>query len=162
MGKKSVTILVILMASACSPQVSSPPKDRSSSTSSDNEYYTSLPLKELMHHVIDYSAEGVWKWEGWVSDKNGQRALFPTNDEEWEQAESAALTLAEVTNVLLLPGRRVDDPRWSAAVEKVRNSALAVAKAAEDRDQDRFFHTGSGLDDACESCHLAFVSSPAS
>jgi len=116
-----------------------------------------LPLKEVMAHVFQFAGEGIWKWQGYIADAKGERSLFPKTDEEWEQAESAGLTLAELTNILLLPGRRVDDPRWAKAVADVRAIALRSAKAAENKDEDAFFTAGGELDTACESCHLNFA-----
>lgn len=116
-----------------------------------------LPLKEIMAHVFQFSGENIWKWQGYITDEKGERSLFPKTDEEWEQAESAGLTLAELTNILLLPGRRVDDPRWAKAVADVRAIALRAAKAAENKDEEAFFAAGGDLDGACESCHLAFA-----
>lgn len=118
---------------------------------------TGLPMKEVMGHVFQFAADGVWKWQGYITDAQGERSLFPKTDEEWEQAESAGLTLAELTNVLLLPRRRVDDPRWTRAVADVRAIALRAAKAAEARDEEAFFTAGGDLDAACESCHQAFA-----
>lgn len=116
-----------------------------------------MPLKEVMAHVFQFSGTNIWKWQGYISDEKGERSLFPKNDEEWEEAESAGLTLAELTNILLLPGRRVDDPRWAKAVADVRAVALRAAKAAETKDEEAFFQAGGELDTACESCHLNFA-----
>lgn len=116
-----------------------------------------MPMKEIMAHVFQFSGTNIWKWQGYISDEKGERSLFPKTDEEWEQAESAGLTLAELTNVLLLPGRRVDDPKWAKAVADVRAIALRAAKAAEAHDEEAFFTAGGELDVACESCHLNFA-----
>jgi hypothetical protein len=118
---------------------------------------TGLPMKEIMAHVFQFAGESVWKWQGYITDEKGERSLFPKTDEEWEEAESAALTLAELTNILLLPGRRVDDPRWAKAVADVRAVALRLARTAQKKDEDGFFAAGGDLDAACESCHLAFA-----
>ncbi|MBT2187753.1 hypothetical protein [Sphingobium nicotianae] len=116
-----------------------------------------LPLKELMGHVMQYGGDGIWKRQGYVSDEKGERSLFPKNDEQWEEAESASLTLAELTNILLLPGRKVDNPKWDEAVAGVRAVALKAAAAAEKHDEDAFFTAGGELDTACENCHLQFA-----
>lgn len=115
-----------------------------------------LPLEELMAHVMQYSAEGIWKRQGVEIDAKGEHSLFPKNTEEWEEAESAALTLAEVTNTLLVPGRRVADPRWDRAVEEVRKVAREAAVAAEKQDKAAFFKAGEKLDAACDVCHERF------
>lgn len=119
-------------------------------------YYTELPLSEFMPHVMQYAGDGIWKRAGYITDKTGQHSLFPKNDEEWEEAESGARTLAEVTNVLLLPGRRVPEKEWDQAVEGVRKIALKAAAAAERKDPNAFFAAGGELDDACDVCHIRY------
>lgn len=114
-----------------------------------------LPMKELMTHVISHSAFEMWKWQGWVSDKDGSRSLFPKNDAEWEDAESAALTLGEVITVLAQPGYRLDVAGWDHWVQEVRRLARQAAEAAEHHDEAKFFDVGEQLDEACEGCHRA-------
>jgi hypothetical protein len=80
----------------------------------------------------------------------------PKNDKDWEEAESGARTLAEVTNLLLLPGRRVAEPAWDHAVEEVRKVALQAAAAAEKKDADAFFKADGALDEACDVCHVQY------
>src|SRR5262245_38741623 len=75
-------------------------------------------MKDFMVHVVSYSAFNMWNWQGWVTDKDGTRALFPKTDEEWESAESAAQTLEEVVSLLELPNRRVNVPGWDEAIVK--------------------------------------------
>jgi hypothetical protein len=125
-------------------------------TGDDAPYDTKLPLNEFMPHVMQYAGDGIWKRQGYITDKNGERSLFPKNDQEWEDAESASLALAEMTNVLLIPGRRVPDPKWDAAVLAVRKVAMQAAAAAEKKDPDAFFEAGGALDEACDVCHVQF------
>jgi hypothetical protein len=119
-------------------------------------YYTALPLKEFMPHVMQYAGDGIWKRQGYIVDEKGERSLFPKNDQEWEDAESASLALAEMTNVLLIPGRRVPEAGWDNAVAGVRAVALKAAQAAEKKDPDAFFAAGGELDEACDACHLKY------
>jgi hypothetical protein len=120
-------------------------------------FNTDLPQKEFMAHVIQYSADNVWKHQGYIIDEKGETSRFPKNAEEWEEAESASLTLAEITNVLLVPGRGPDEPAWRKAVADVRAVAMESAKAAEKQDQEAFFEAGGKLDGACESCHIVYA-----
>jgi hypothetical protein len=119
--------------------------------------FAKLPMKEFMGHVMQNGGEGIWRWQGFVNDEKGERSLFPKNDKDWEDAESGALTLAELTNLLLLPGRRIDDPKWDKAVADVRAVALKAAAAAEKHDQDGFFAVGGELDEVCDNCHKQFI-----
>ena len=130
---------------------------RAAAGKQDNaDYYIKLHLNEFMPHVMQYAGDGIWKRQGWIIDKDGEHSLFPKNDQEWEDAESAARTLAEVTNVLLIPGRRAPDPAWDDAVAAVRNVALEAADAAEKKDKDAWFRIGGELDEACDVCHKQF------
>jgi len=122
----------------------------------DAPFYTKLPLAEFMGHVMQYAGDGIWKRQGYIADRSGTRSLFPKNDEEWEEAESGARTLAEITNVLLIPGRRVPDPRWDEAALGVRQVALQAADAAERKNPDAWFKAGGDLDEACDACHEKF------
>jgi len=119
-------------------------------------YYASLPLNELMPHVMQYAGEGIWKRQGYIVNETGEHSLFPKNDEEWEEAESGARTLAEVTNTLLIPGRRVPEADWDNAVIAVRTVALKAAAAAEKHDQKSWFALGGELDEACDACHIKY------
>lgn len=122
----------------------------------DAPYDTHLPMSEFMEHVMQNAGNGVWKWQGVVLDKEGEHSLYPKNDEEWEEAESGALTLAEATNLLLIPGRRIVEPGWDNSVDKVRGIALKAAAAAEKHDQTAFLAAGAALDDACDACHVRY------
>ena len=130
---------------------------RAAAGKQDNaDYYIKLHLNEFMPHVMQYAGDGIWKRQGYVIDKDGEHSLFPKNDDDWLEAESAALALAEMTNVLLIPGRRVPDPKWDEAVLKVRSVALKAAAAAEKKDPDAWFAAGGELDEACDVCHVQF------
>lgn len=116
-----------------------------------------LPMKTLMGHVIQHSAEEVWKWQGFVSDQDGEKALFPKNIKEWDKAENAALTLAEISDSLLHPARKVDDPRWEASTLQMKSTALELAEASEAQDKERLLELGGKLDESCKACHGAFA-----
>lgn len=119
-------------------------------------YYAELPLKEFMGHVMEFAGDRVWEHAGEVYDSKGWHSLYPKNDLEWEQAESASRTLAEVTNVLLIPGRRIPEPQWDAAVVGVREVALQAADAAEKHDKESYWAAGEALDKACDECHKRY------
>jgi hypothetical protein len=116
-----------------------------------------MPMQEFMAHVMQFAGQNVWKWQGTVTDAKGEHDLSPKTEDDWYQAESAALTLAEVTNLLMMPNRRVDDPRWDKSVALVRDVALREADAAKNKNIKAYFEIGGELDGACESCHVHFA-----
>ena len=159
---KSVLIAALLLG-ACGTKATqgNAAAPAAASTSADGSHlpadFARLPMKEFMGHVMQNGGEGIWRWQGFINDEKGERSLFPKDDKEWEDAESGALTLAELTNLLLMPGRRIDDPKWDKAVAGVRALALKAATAAEKHDKDGFFAVGGELDEACDECHRQFI-----
>lgn len=152
----SAAAALLLASTACGTPRATEEQSAKSSKADDAPYYAALPLQELMAHVLQYSADGIWKRQGMEIDATGEHSLFPKNDAEWEDAESAGRTLAEVTNTLLVPGRRVREPEWDRAVAGVRKVALEAAAAAEKQDQAAFFKAGERLDAACDACHVRY------
>lgn len=129
-----------------------------SSTSNDSTpYYTDMPMKQFMNDVISHGAFEIWKRQGYISDEKGFRSLFPKDDKEWKEAENAGLSLAEMTNLLLIPGRRVDEQPWTDGVVEVRKAALKLAKIARTKNEDAYMEAGVGLNEACYACHKKYA-----
>jgi hypothetical protein len=159
MRAKLALVMGVALLSACGPKPGAGNEAGNEAAAEDTlpADFASLPMKDFMGHVMQFSADQLWKWQGYTSDATGEHSLFPKNDEEWTEAESAALTVAEVTNILLLPGRSVDDPQWAKFTADVRAKAQAAAKAALAKNEDQFFLAGSDLYEACKACHVKFA-----
>lgn len=138
------------------PAGSTPGKGMGAATIEDMR--TALPMKEIMGHVVDFAAFGVWNNQGWIIDADGTHELFPTTDKGWLDAESAALTLAEISNILMLPNRPPDeDRRWVDNAHKLYDAAIKTQAAAEKKDKQAFFDAGGEIYDACTQCHAHYV-----
>ena len=111
MIRLSAALAMAFAIAACSPNsddtpsvaTGAPVEGMGGATLAD--FKTDTNMKDLMAHVIDFSAFGVWHNQGWLIDADGMHELFPTDEAGWVAAESAAFTLAEASNALLLPGR---------------------------------------------------------
>jgi hypothetical protein len=122
------------------------------------EFDLTLSVQELMAHVIDPAAQGVWSRAGWFIDESGESSLFPEIEAEWAAAENAAAMVAEGGNMLLLPGRALvlpegDNGDWAKFARVLSERALAVKAATEARDTQAMFDTGGDLYQACVACH---------
>lgn len=122
----------------------------------DAPYLADMPMRPFMERAMQTAAENLWAWQGYVDDEKGFRSLFPKNDAEWAKAENASLLLAEMTNDLLIPGRRIAEPDWDSAVLGVRKVALKAAAAAAKKSEDDYMTAALELDAACEACHLKY------
>lgn len=125
-----------------------------------NDFRTDVPLADLMAHVIDYNSFGVWHRQGWIIGDTIVE-LFPADDDEdgWHAAESAAFSVAEAANLLLLPGRPLDDDRaWVDYAHMLNDAAMKAQAAALARDKVAFFDAGGEMYQACLACHNRYIS----
>jgi mono/diheme cytochrome c family protein len=82
----------------------------------------------------------------------------------WEAVDNAAIALAEVTPLLLTPGRRcqngkpvpVDRPDWIKFSTDLLEAARKSYRAAQTRNQEAVSDSTNDLSDACLSCHQVY------
>jgi len=140
------TIIAVAMSSvAASPSIS------------DDAAWTSLfqphvDMKTFMEHVLGPAAAIIWKVNGVVIDEKGEHDLSPKSDDDWEQIASAAATLAEVTNALMIP-QRARDGDWNPYVKKLADAASKAYRAAEAHDLKSVSEVSDQLDGICAACH---------
>jgi hypothetical protein len=80
---------------------------------------------------------------------------------KWEAVENSALALAEVSNLLVIPGRKCANGRnmplqnadWAKLVQGVRDAGMQAYKAAQAKDQDKILDAADVLTTACANCH---------
>lgn len=141
-----VAILPVCLAlAACAPE------------KQPDVYKTSLPLNDVMGHVISPAAFAFWNAWGQVSKEDGLHDMRPTTEAGWQAAENGAATVAEAANLLLLPSRRKDDGDWVKYAQALSDVALEAMEATEARDSDRMGVVGGKLDEACEACHQKYL-----
>lgn len=116
-----------------------------------------IAMKELMQHVIDPPADVFWGASGTIITAQGERDRAPTDDAGWGAAVSAAAMIAEGGNILLLPGRAVDEKEWMEAAQQLVDAGLAGMKAAQAKDKNAVFETGGQIYVVCMKCHKKYV-----
>lgn len=116
-----------------------------------------LPLKEFMGHVMQRNAMQLWRWTAFEIDEKGERSGKPQTEEQWEEAESDALTVQQLTYVLEHSPFRGPDGKWDAHLAGLRAAATASAAAAERKDFDAMEAAGNDLNEQCVACHITFA-----
>ncbi|MBC2665443.1 hypothetical protein H7F51_07910 [Novosphingobium flavum] len=116
-----------------------------------------IPLPEFMGHVLQRNAEQLWAWSAEESDGTGAHSGAPRTEEEWEAAESDALTLDQLSYVLQGLASRPDDPRWDKLATDLRSAATASASAAERKDYPALLAAGEDINARCVACHWTFA-----
>jgi hypothetical protein len=94
----------------------------------------------------------------------GATASFSGIYTGWPVVESAALSLAEASSLLMLPGRMCENGRpapldradWPKLVAEMQTAALTMYKAAQSRNQERASDATNDVAGACENCHSVY------
>jgi hypothetical protein len=170
----SAAVLVLVVIAACgrgTPDARTP----------EHTQVPAATIKDLMLSIIDTNADIVWQSVSAVSDAEGTTETRPRNDEEWAKVRFGALALAESANLLLVPGRRVarlgevsevpgielepeemdaliarDPAAFHQHAVALRQAALEVLTAVDNKDADKVFEIGEHIELACEGCHSQF------
>ena len=84
----------------------------------------------------------------------------PKDDKEWASVQNSALILAEVGNLLMIPGRAKDSGDWMKFAKALRDAGSEAFKAANAKDPKALETIGDKVDDACETCHAKYLPKP--
>jgi hypothetical protein len=142
-----------------------------------------VSVKELMRDFIDPASDYVFDAIGTISTKDGDVQTMPKTDADWEKIRAGGVMLAEGVYLLKIPrpfappgdvnnstgpdpeelsptqilAKLEKDPvLWNAKIEALRNVGLQVLEIARARDANQLWDASDNLDNAFESCHVAF------
>ena len=141
-----------LLLAACAEPV----EEGSAQGASGMNFDTTLTMQELMLHVLEPAADGLWSTAGWVEDREGYRELYPTTEEGWEHVVASAATVAESGNLLALPGRAFDNDAWMVYAEGLTAAGFRAMAAASTRNKEDLFQAGADIYSVCSACHQAY------
>jgi len=180
-----VTLVVGLFGvtqSACTQ--AAPPASAATTTTPSSPIAPVGTVKQIMKGIVDPSSAAIWDAVSTESGPKGEIEKAPKTEEEWAKLESQALTLAEVANLLKMPGRQVAKPdeantksqpdapeltpvqieekinkdraAWDKRADALRETAIKAMAAAKAHDKDAVLNVGEEIDNACESCHKVY------
>ena len=171
--------VALLTAAACGRTPTSEPSQSAAPAAAI--YTAEATIKDLMLGLVDTSADAVWLSVTTTVDSAGIADVQPKNDEEWSEVRYGALRLAEASNLLKIPGRRValpgeksiapgvelepaemqamidNDPvGWNQRATALHDAAMLAVRAAEAKDPAKIFEVGETIELACEGCHRQY------
>ncbi len=138
-------------------------------------------IKDIMAAMIDPSAEYLFELVVTTADEHGITEKAPQTDEEWNEARSRAVTLLEAPNLLVMKGRKVAKPgdkpenpqleltpgqiqtridngriRFMDRARALQEAAMRALNAIDSKDKHALLDALTGIDKACENCHLDY------
>jgi hypothetical protein len=99
-----------------------------------------------------------------AKDPNMSTDLLTSSYGKWEGVENSALAIAEVANLLAVPGRKcsngvdvpVNNPDWAKFVQELRDAGMAAYAAAQTKNQDKMIDISDVMTKACQGCHFRY------
>jgi hypothetical protein len=99
-----------------------------------------------------------------AKDPNMATDLLTTVFGRWEAVENSALAIAEVADLLTVPGRKcsngadvpVKNADWDKFVQELRDAGMTAYAAAQTKNQDKMTDAAGVLTNACGHCHLKY------
>lgn len=178
------TLALLVATSACTKQTGvAAPSESPKSTVAVNvsDFKPTATLQEIMLSVIDPNIDPIWNSISTVSTAKGITEVRPETDEDWEKLRNHAITLREVANLLVIPGRKVAHPeaststhhtelqaeaiealiaaQWPIFVQRahaLQDAAGLAISAIDEKNVDRLEEVGGIIEHTCESCHSQF------
>jgi hypothetical protein len=103
-----------------------------------------------------------------AKDPNMSTDLLTSSYGRWEAVENSALAIAEVANLLSVPGRKcangldvpVTNPDWAKFVQELRDAGMTAYAAAKTKDQDKMTDAAGVMTTACKNCHDRYRERP--
>lgn len=110
-------------------------------------------VKQLMAAITGPAANTVYNSVGTIVTASGTKETAPQNDEEWTALAATAAALVESGNMMLMPGRAIDNGDWVTMTQAMIDKGKLVIKAAEDKSTEGILQSGSDLNTTCDNCH---------
>ena len=156
-----------MMGTACAPK---PP-----------ELLKTATIKDIMDSMVDPNGDFIFESVQQIADEKGVREKAPKTDAEWEEVRHHLFVLLEAPNLLVMEGREIarpedhsrnpqvenepeavrklvaaDRPAFIRRARRLQDAAAVAMEAVDAKDKDKLFKAITGIDKACESCHLHY------
>lgn len=140
-----------------------------------------LTIKDIMDSQVDPAGDFLFESVVTTSDAKGIHHKAPRTAKQWAEVRRQIQILIDAPDLITTPGRKAARPEERSrnpAVEnqpeqierlinaeradfvvragRLRDAAKVAMKAAEAKDSQALFRAISGIDKACESCHLHY------
>jgi len=113
-------------------------------------------IKQIMASITGPAAGTVYNSVGTIVSVDGIKETAPQNDEEWTALAAAAASLAESGNLMLTPGRAIDNGDWAKWAHELVETSKKAVKAAEEKSTEGILSAGSEINVTCDGCHAQY------
>ena len=180
MSRIWITAGAIAVLATAGAVLAAPPKAKGPVKAAP-ENTAAMTIKDLMDSRVDPAGDYLFESVVTVADAKGIHHKAPHTPKQWAETRRQIQVLIDAPDLLTVPGRKAARPEErsrNVAVEnqpeqverlinaqradfvvragRLRDSAKVAMKAADAKDAKALFVAISGIDKACESCHLHY------
>lgn len=138
-------------------------------------------IQELMQSVVDPNVDAIWNSVATTSTAAGVEEKRPQTDEEWLALRYNAIALREVSNLLVIEGRKAavgnaataadpselgpeqidkliasNRPAFITNAHALHDAVTIALKAINEKDVTALESAGEIIEHSCEQCHSQF------
>jgi hypothetical protein len=176
---RMLLLVVCLPLAACQTQPPGPTA-ASGSNPAQPPFKTTATVRDIMLHMVDPAGDLIWDSVSTTVDTKGLHEVEPKTDEDWAKVRTGAITLAEASNLLMMPRPvaraheksvapgielepsemeeliKKDPAGWYQRAAALREVSVKVLEVVDKRDVKGLFDIGEPVDKACENCHRQY------
>ena len=145
------------------------------------QFSTDISIDEIMEAIVMPTADAIWTAVQVDLTDKGEVKTAPGSDEAWLALRHQAVTLASVTNLLMIPNLKIaknpaskdhgegelppveiaklhkaNMKAFAAHAQALHATAMHAIAAIDKRDLDGISDVGGEMDAVCEACHTQF------
>ena len=180
MRRARIVLGAIAVIAATGALAATPPKAKAPVKALPQDT-SKLTIKDLMDSRVDPAGDYLFESVVTISDAKGIHNKAPHTAKQWAETRRQIQILIDSPDLITVPGRKAAHPgerSRNAQVEnqpeqvealinaqrpdfvvragRLRDAAKLAMKAADAKDPQALFKAISGIDKACESCHLHY------
>lgn len=177
-------IALLAMVSGCDKQSVATAAAKSAAaapSASASHFKPSATLQEIMLSVVDPNVDPIWNSISTSVSAEGTIEKRPETEEEWTTLRNHAVSLREISNLLVIEGRDVAHShantssheselqaqaiqaliaaQWPEFIQRahaLHDAANLAVEAIDAKNVDRLEEVGGIIEHACEGCHSQF------
>jgi translation elongation factor EF-1alpha len=113
-------------------------------------------VEQIMKGIVGPAANVVFAAVGSTSTAQGIEERAPRTNDEWEVVGNNAAALVEAGNLLVMPGRAVDQGEWIGMSQAMMQAARTALAAVEARNPEGILESGDAINMTCDNCHQRY------
>jgi cytochrome c556 len=113
-------------------------------------------MKQVMTGIVSPASNAIFNAVSTTVSDKGVEEVAPHTDEEWAALGNQAAALAEAGNLIMMPGRAIDNGDWMKMSQAMIDAARQAMKAVDAKSAEGILAAGEPVNESCDNCHQRY------